>query len=93
LSSEYQVRLCHKPNPAANEPTLRIRLTGRYDTEAGPSEAVPKPYRDSEGNYVFKTLVDNIKMDNAALDDLNPTVANYPVVIQARLLCQKALEQ
>jgi hypothetical protein len=86
LSAEYQIKICHNHNPAANDPALRIRLTGRYNVEAETSKAAPKPYQDSDGNYVFKTPIDNIKMANTAYEDVNPAVANDPAVIQARLL-------
>jgi hypothetical protein len=36
--------------------------------------------------------VENIQMANAALDDVNPAVANDPAIIQAKLLSQKALK-
>jgi hypothetical protein len=87
MSSEYQVRLRQKPNPVANDPALRIRLTSKYDAEAGASKELPSPYRDSDGNYVFKTPIDNVKMANTALDEVKPAVANDPAVIKAKLFC------
>jgi hypothetical protein len=57
MASEYEVRRRHKPNLAAHNLTIRFRLKGKYDREAGPSEAPPQPYCDIVGNFVYKTPV------------------------------------
>jgi hypothetical protein len=81
MTTEYQIRRRFKSNPASNDPALQICLTSKYDHEAGPSDLPPEPYKDTAGNYVFKTLVENVTIANAALDDLDPVIENHPSVV------------
>jgi hypothetical protein len=59
--------------------------------EVGKSKQTPIIYKDTDGNYIYMTPVENLKGAAAALDDVEPEIANHPVVAHAKLLCSKAL--
>jgi hypothetical protein len=92
LSAEYEKYARHQSFPAARDPAIRRRL----NTEDRPCNDPPIPpsgvYKDSDGNYVYATPVDNVKAAIATLAN-DPSLADHPSVVHAKILAAKAINQ
>jgi hypothetical protein len=91
LASEYRSKGKAQHNPAAADPDIRKRLN------MGAMPFVPTQpsgvYRDSAGDYVYKTPLQNMQAAAAALHEAEPAIKNHPAVAYTSLLCSKALVQ
>jgi hypothetical protein len=91
LASEYRSKGKAQHNPAAADPDIHKRLN------MGAMPFVPTQpsgvYRDSVGDYVYKTPLQNMQAAAAALHEAKPAIKNHPAVAYASLLCSKALVQ